>query len=68
MSDNTKVSIADVRSKAQELQGAAEATRSTAKEGATWALGGLVLLVLVVFLLGRRRGRSGGAVVEVYKV
>lgn len=68
MSDNTRVSIGDIRSKAHELQGAAEATRTTAKEGATLALGGLVLLVLVVFLLGRRRGRSGGAVVEVYKV
>lgn len=68
MSNSNGVTVDDIRAKAREVEAAVQQTQETAKQGATWAVGGLVLLVLVVFFLGRRRGRKGGAIVEVYKV
>jgi MYXO-CTERM domain-containing protein len=68
MSNSNGVTVEDIRAKAREVEEAVKQTQETAKQGATWAVGGLVLLVLVVFFLGRRRGRKGGAIVEVYKV
>lgn len=68
MSNNTGVTVDDIRAKAREVEDAVKQTQETAKDGATWALGGLVVLLVVMFFFGRRRGRKGGAVVEVYKV
>ncbi len=68
MSNSNGVTVEDIRAKAREVEEAVKQTQETAKQGATWAVGGLVLLVLVVFFFGRRRGRKGGAIVEVYKV
>jgi MYXO-CTERM domain-containing protein len=68
MSNSNGVTVEDIRAKAREVEAAVKQTQETAKQGATWAVGGLVLLILVVFFLGRRRGRKGGAIVEVYKV
>ncbi len=62
------VEIDDVRAQAKKIEEAVKETQQTAKTSATWAVGGLVLLLIVVFLLGRKRGKEGGAVVEVYKI
>lgn len=68
MSNNNGVTVDDIRAKAREVEDAVKQTQETAKDTATWAIGGLLLLLIVMFFLGRRRGRQGGAVVEVYKV
>lgn len=68
MANNTGVTIDDIRAKAREVEDAVKQTQETAKDTATWAVGGLVLLLVLMFFIGRRKGRRGGAVVEVYKV
>ncbi|MDH3305940.1 MAG: hypothetical protein OEO77_00265 [Acidimicrobiia bacterium] len=62
------VQRSDVEAKARQIEEALKQTQETAKTKATWALGGLLVVLIVVFLLGRRRGKQGGAIVEVYKV
>lgn len=68
MSNSSGVTIDDIRAKARQVEDAVKQTQETAKDTATWAIGGLLVLLIVMFFLGRRRGRQGGAVVEVYKV
>ena len=68
MSNNNGVTVDDIRAKAREVEDAVKQTQETAKDTATWAIGGLLVLLVLIFLLGRRRGRQGGAIVEVYKV
>ncbi len=58
----------DIEAKARQIEDALNETRDTAKTSATWAIAGVILLAVVVFLLGRRQGKQGGAVVEVYRV
>lgn len=58
----------DIEAKARQIEEALKQTQETAKSQATWAVGGLLVLLIVVFLLGRKRGKQGGAIVEVYKV
>ena len=60
-------SIEDVRAKAGQIDAALESSKETAKKGATLAGIGLFATILAVFLLGRRRGKSGKTVVEVYR-
>lgn len=60
-------SIEDVRAKAQQIDAALASSKETAKQGAT-ALGvGLFAVVVIVFFVGRRRGKSKNTVVEVYR-
>ncbi len=68
MSNNNGVTVDDIRAKAREVEDAIKQTQETAKDTATWAIGGLLVLLVLIFFLGRRRGRQGGAIVEVYKV
>lgn len=63
-----KVTKEDILNKARSVEEAMASTQQTAKTSATWIAAGVVAVVLVAFVLGRRRGKSGGAVVEVYKV
>lgn len=58
----------DIESKAQEIEDAVKATQETAKTSITWIAVGVVLLALIAFLIGRKKGKDGGAVVEVYRV
>ena len=64
-----KVSRTDIEAKLRELQGdvnqQAESARSTV---ATIGAGVAVVLVLAVFLLGKRRGRKNTTVVEVRRL
>ncbi len=62
------VKRADVEEKARQIEDAVKATQETAKTSMTWIAVGVVLLALVAFLLGRRKGKAGGALVEVYRV
>ena len=61
------VERADLEAKLKEIQGAVDETKRTAGVGVAAVLG-VVLLVLIVYLLGRRKGRSGSARVEIYRL
>ena len=58
----------DLEAKLREIQQVvADTTEGAKNPGVIAALGGVALLV-VVYLLGRRRGKKGAARVEVYRV
>lgn len=59
---------ADIEAKAKELEDAIGETRESAKNKALLAAIGVGLIVVAAFWLGRRRGRKGSAVVEIYKI
>jgi LPXTG-motif cell wall-anchored protein len=58
----------DLEGKFKELQTAVEETTTGAKKAGAVGAIGLILLLVVIYLLGRRRGQKGGAVLEVYKL
>jgi LPXTG-motif cell wall-anchored protein len=62
------VSKADVEAKAREITQVVTETKESAQNTAVVAGAGLALLIGLAYLLGRRKGKSGRAVVEVYKV
>ncbi len=58
----------DLESKFRQVQDAVDETAETAKNaGIALAIGG-VLLILLVYFLGRRKGQQGGAQIEVYRL
>lgn len=57
-----------LESKAKELESALDQTRDSVQNTAVTVGIGLVVLLILAFLWGRRRGKKGGAVVEVYKI
>jgi hypothetical protein len=60
---------ADLEAKLREIEEIVEETKSQAQTTGTAIAVGLVVAVVVIFLLGRRRGKkSGGARVEIYRV
>ena len=64
-----RITRADLESKLREVRGEVEEKGEAAKStGLTVALIGVVALVGVAFLLGRRRGRSKSTVVEIRRV
>lgn len=62
------VEIKDIRAKAAELETAIRDTGEAAKNTAVWLAVGVAGLVILSFVLGRRRGKGRGAEVRVYKV
>ena len=64
-----RISRDDIESKLRELQGEAEAVEEEARSYALLAVGGIAVLVVVIaFLLGSRRGRKHRAIVEIRRV
>jgi hypothetical protein len=58
----------DLEAKFRQIQTAVEDTTSTAKNaGIGLAIGGVVL-VLLIYLLGQRKGKKGGAQLEIYRL
>ena len=58
----------DLEAKLREIQGVVEETTGSAKAmGIIIATGG-VLILLITFLMGRRKGKTGSARVEVYRL
>ena len=58
----------DLEAKFRQVQSAVDDTTATVKNaGVALALAGVVVVVLVYFL-GRRRGRKGGAGLEIYRL
>ena len=63
------VTRADIEAKLREIRGEVDSTADTAKSYALVAgVVGVVALVGVVYLLGRRRGRKKTTVVEVRRL
>lgn len=62
------VARADIEAKAREIEDAVRSTQETAKKSITGVVIGVIVLALIAFLIGRKKGKAGGAVVEVYRV
>ena len=64
-----RVEISDLRAKLGEIQGEVDDTTETARPYfAMAAVGGVVLVIIVAFLLGRRRGRHKATWVEIRRL
>jgi hypothetical protein len=61
------VQRSDLEAKLREIQGVVDETAEGAKSAGVAAAVGVVLLLVIVYLLGRRKGRKGGARIEVYR-
>lgn len=64
-----KVEISDIRGKLSEIRGEVEEATDKAKPVALYAgAGAVVLLVVIAFVLGRRRGRRKSTWVEIRRL
>lgn len=62
------VTRADIEAKAKEIEGVIAETQQAAKTSAVWLAVGVAVVVAAAFIFGRRKGKAGKAVVEVYKI
>ena len=62
------VERADIEAKAQQIEQALVETKESAQQKAVVVAVAVIAIIAVAFLLGRRRGKKGAAVVEVFKV
>lgn len=62
------VERADLEAKLREIQHVVEETKRSAAGVGIAAVIGVVLLVLVFYLMGRRKGQKGSARVEIYRL
>ena len=58
----------DIESKAKQIESALNETKESAQNTAVIAGVAVIVIVLLAFLFGRRKGKEGKAVVEVYRV
>jgi len=58
----------DLEAKLREIQGVVEETTGSAKSMGMAIAIGVVLILLITFLMGRRKGKTGSARVEVYRL
>ncbi len=58
----------DLEAKAQEIVGAIDETRESAKDTAVLAGVAVSVLIALAFLIGRRRGSRNKTLVEIYRV
>ncbi len=62
------VERSDLEDKLREIQGVIDETAEGARNVGVAAAIGVVVLLLIVYLMGRRKGRKGSALVEVYRL
>ena len=62
------VQRSDLEDKLREIQGVIDETKEGARTIGVAAAIGIILLLLIVFLAGRRKGKKGSARVEVYRL
>jgi hypothetical protein len=62
------VEKSDLEAKLREIQGVIDETTGAARTTGMAVAIGLILILLLVFLSGRRRGKKGSARVEVYRL
>lgn len=64
-----KVEIVDIRSKLQQIRGEVDEKTESAKPVALYAgVGGVIVIVVLAFLLGRRRGKRKTTWVEIRRL
>jgi hypothetical protein len=59
---------ADLEAKAREIEAAVTETKDAVQNTAVLAGVAVVLFILVAYLVGRRKTKSGKTVVEVYRI
>ena len=62
------VQRSDLEDKLREIQGVVDDTAEGARNIGVAAAIGVVTLLVLVYLIGRRKGRRGSAQVEVYRL
>jgi hypothetical protein len=62
------VQRSDLEDKLREIQGVVDETAEGARNIGVAAALGVVVVLLLVYLMGRRKGRRGSAQVEVYRL
>jgi hypothetical protein len=62
------VERADIEAKARQIEHALVETKENAKQTAVVVAVAVVAVVALAFVLGRRRGKKGAAIIEVFKV
>jgi len=69
MATTAKISRDDLEAKLREISGGVEETVEAARpQLISSAVAGVLLVALITYLLGRRRGRARSAVIEIRKV
>ena len=61
------VEKADIEAKARQIEQALIETKESAQEKAVVVAVVLVAVIALAFVLGRRRGKKGAAIIEVFK-
>jgi hypothetical protein len=63
------VTRGDIEAKLQQIKGVTEQSAETAVDASRSALiGGVILVILLAYLFGRRRGRKRSTVVEIRRI
>ncbi len=62
------VQRADIEAKAKEIEAALQETKESAQNTAVLAAVAVVIVVLIAYILGNRKGKVGKTLVEVYRV
>jgi hypothetical protein len=62
------VQRADIEAKAKEIEAALQETKESAQNTAVLAGVVVVIVVLIAYILGNRKGKAGKTLVEVYRV
>jgi hypothetical protein len=58
----------DIEAKARQIETAVNETKDAAQNTAVMAGVAVLVVVLIAFLLGRKKGKGGKSVVEVYRI
>jgi hypothetical protein len=58
----------DIEAKARQIESAINDTKAAAQSTAVLAGVAMVVVVILAFLFGRKKGKAGKAIVEVYRV
>ncbi len=67
--ENGRVEISDIRGKLGEIRGDIDTTAQTARPYVTYAaVGGAVLLIILAFLAGKKRGKRKATWVEIRRL
>ncbi len=62
------VQRADIEAKAKEIEAALQETKESAQNTAVLAGVAVIVVVLIAYILGNRKGKAGKTLVEVYRV